>query len=332
MDNTINKKTKKVSIITTNYNCVSKNAKTLFYEMFRSIHEQDYPNIEHVIIDGGSEDGSVEFIKEIINKYAKKEVIFISEKDRGINDATNKGYLKSSGDYITLMCNDDYYTRPDAISILVKCLEENNADFSCGDTWWLNQKVWGCDINSFAYRHPFLINALLLKRNLIEKPPYYLDEKYKMCADYDLFLRLLTDNNVKGSSTKEVLSILRPGGFSQSSGKLYCDDTYQIYKKFCSSKLFSRRELLRLHYERVSLITYLKILLFCKNQNFKKSVKQLCTPHFFRKRYIKILEFFLFLKFITNWYKVEPKEHKKILNYTQKNSREWIETFYSGLY
>lgn len=63
---------KKVSVITPSYNLLSMGRKMFFCEMFRSVHEQDYPNIEHVIIDGGSKDGSVEFVKDIINKYGKK--------------------------------------------------------------------------------------------------------------------------------------------------------------------------------------------------------------------------------------------------------------------
>ena len=63
---------KKVSIITSTYNLLSNGRKGFFYECFRSIHEQDYPYIEHVIVDGKSNDGSVEYIKSIINRYAKK--------------------------------------------------------------------------------------------------------------------------------------------------------------------------------------------------------------------------------------------------------------------
>ena len=89
---------KKVSIITATYNLVSKNQKSYFYEMFRSIHEQDYPYIEHIIVDGESNDGSIEFIRNIINKYAKKEIKFVSKKDKNLNEATNYGFSLATGE------------------------------------------------------------------------------------------------------------------------------------------------------------------------------------------------------------------------------------------
>ena len=327
-----NKNLPRVSIITATYKATSKEQKTFFYEMFRSIHEQDYPNIEHIIIDGGSKDGSVDFIKQIINKYAKKQVVFVSEKDKGINNATNKGYLKSTGDYITLMCDDDFYVRPDAISNLVEKLKAENLDFVCADTWWLDAKSWGNDSKSFIYRHPFLINALLFKRDLISSPPYYLDEEYPLCADYDLFLRFLTNDKIKGGEIKEVYTVLRPGGVSQNSTQIYFDDTLHIYRKYFKSKFFNDAELLRMHFQNSGLITYLKLLLFCKNKEIKESVKHLYTPKYIKNYIVRRLEFFCFMKFITNWWKVKAPKQTIDKDYSRTKSRKWIETFYQELY
>ena len=105
---------KKVSIITTTFNLIKNKREEYFEEMFKSLHNQTYENIEHVIIDGNSTDGTQEFIKNTIEKYGKKEVTFLSEPDNGINDATNKGFSIAKGDYLTLICSDDYYTRNDA--------------------------------------------------------------------------------------------------------------------------------------------------------------------------------------------------------------------------
>lgn len=323
---------KKVSIVTPTYNCVSKNSKTFFYEMFRSIHEQDYPNIEHIIVDGGSTDGSVEFINDLIKKYGKKEIIFISEKDRGINDATNKGYFKSSGEYVTLMNDDDFYTRPYAISVLVKTLENNNADFSCSDTWWLNRNCWCNDIDTFAYRHPFLINALLLKRELISEPPYYLDEKYPMVGDFDLFMRILSRDDIKGASCEDVLTVLRPGGYSSSNNVQHVNETKAIYKKFIGSPFFFDNELVKMHYGQSGFITYLKIMLFCKNKKIKESVKKMYSKHYIKKFYIKRLEYIFFFKFLINL--IRFKVHNDFVDqrYSAAKARAWIETFYEDLY
>ena len=261
---------KKVSIITPTYNIIKNGRKNFFYECFRSIHEQDYDNIEHVIIDGHSNDGSVDFIKKIISRYKKKEIIFISEEDTGINDATNKGFKNSSGDYIILMNDDDYYTQENAISLLVKTIESDNYDFACADCWWLNTKVWKADIKSFACKHPFLINTFLLKREILDNQ-IYLDTHFAMVADFDLFIRILSNEKIKGAECHEVLTVLRPGGFSSSSAREHIKETAEIYKKYFGT-IFSSKELINLHYNKASLVTLLKICLFIKNKKIIDSV------------------------------------------------------------
>ena len=128
--------------------------------MFKGLHNQTYPNIEHVIIDGNSTDGTQDFINDMIKKHAQKEVTFISEPDSGINDATNKGFRVAKGDYLMIMNSDDYYMRDDAIELLVKAAEKKNADYACADCWWLEKKVWKARPDAFVYMHPFTFNTL----------------------------------------------------------------------------------------------------------------------------------------------------------------------------
>ena len=323
---------KKVSIITSTYNLLSNGRKGFFYECFRSIHEQDYPYIEHVIVDGKSNDGSVEYIKSIINRYAKKEVVFISEKDNGINDATNKGVAKSSGDYVILMCDDDFYTRKYSISKLVKAIENNNADFSCASGWWLNKKVWSAKINSFAYRHPFLINAFLIKKELL-KGEIYLDPKFPLVGDYDLFMRLLKKDGVKGAEVNDVLTVLRPGGYSQSDDEQYINEITTIIANNMEVKnLFSKEELWSLHCFNPTYFTLLKLYLFCKNRKIRESLFSVYDKRFLRKNFARKCEYIIFFKFITKYFKKKKSKPKIKPDYTFAKSIEWIETFYRDIY
>lgn len=328
---------KKVSIITATYNLVSKNQKSYFYEMFRSIHEQDYPYIEHIIVDGESNDGSIEFIRNIINKYAKKEIKFVSKKDKNLNEATNYGFSLATGEYITLMCDDDFYTNKFSISKLMDKIIQFNYDYIYSDTWWLNREIWLSNDKDFAWRHPFLINACIFKKEILGTE-VYLNEKYPMVGDYDFFMRLLKKENVQGGKVKDVLTVLRSGGYSQSDPTQYISEIKNILQMHFDSKFISGEELWNeLHSMNPSILLLLKIKFFCKNKKIKDSVFNAFSIKRCIKKYIRFitgkLEYFLFLKFITKYFRKKKKQitQQKVL-YTRGKAREWIETFYNVLY
>jgi glycosyltransferase involved in cell wall biosynthesis len=104
-----------VSIITPSYNQAKYLEQTI-----QSVLTQDYPNIEYIVIDGGSNDGSVDIIK----KYQDKFTYWISEKDKGQAEAINKGFAKANGEIIAWLNSDDYYL-PNIISQVVKIFEKN---------------------------------------------------------------------------------------------------------------------------------------------------------------------------------------------------------------
>ncbi|MBL8091480.1 MAG: glycosyltransferase [Anaerolineales bacterium] len=104
-----------ISIITPSYNQAKYLGQTI-----QSVLTQDYPNIEYIVIDGGSNDGSVDIIK----KYQDKFTYWVSEKDKGQAEAINKGFAKANGEIIAWLNSDDYYL-PNTISQVVKTFEEN---------------------------------------------------------------------------------------------------------------------------------------------------------------------------------------------------------------
>jgi glycosyltransferase involved in cell wall biosynthesis len=108
----------KVSIILPVYNCIK-----YLEQSIESIITQDYPNIELIIIDGGSTDGTVEVIK----KYVDHIFYWISEPDKGTSDAINKGIAKANGEMISFFAADDYFTENTAVSKIISCLNNNKA-------------------------------------------------------------------------------------------------------------------------------------------------------------------------------------------------------------
>ena len=240
---------KKISVITTTFNLMKGGRKDVFIEMFKSVHSQTYPNIEHLIIDGGSKDGTIEFINKVNQKYGKKQLVIFSEPDEGITDATRKGFKHSTGDYVILMCSDDYYLRKDALELLADAIEKENVDYACADGWWLFKKSWKADISSFVYRQPFLITAWLVKRSVFEKYGHF-DNYFQCLGDYELFFRILSKSDVKGVEVHKVLTCLRPGGFSSDPdlGEKYIKDLIVLYRCYLNGNLqISREDSVQIH-------------------------------------------------------------------------------------
>ena len=177
-----------VSIITPSYNQAAFIEQTI-----KSVLEQDYPNIEYLIADGGSTDGSVDIIK----RYAKKLAWWVSEKDSGQAEAINKGFTRAKGEYIAWVNSDDYY-QPGAISAAVAALQANpDAGFVFGDVEVVDKD--GRILNRLSYGNWTLADlmtfhiigqpAVFMCRSVLEKAGF-LDQNYHFLLDHQLWLRI----------------------------------------------------------------------------------------------------------------------------------------------
>jgi len=198
-----------ISIITVVLNNDSHIQKTL-----DSIFNQKYSNYELIIIDGGSTDGTLKIIK----KNKKKIDKWISEKDKGIYDAFNKGMDLAEGDYIGFVNSDDILL-PNALKILAKYIAKYpESDFFFGAVrkhWgvlhgyrgWKIKFSWG-----FYSSHSTGFFIKLKSAKIVGK--YNL--KYKYSSDYDYFYRMIVKKKMKGIGTRkdELFGIFKRGGFS----------------------------------------------------------------------------------------------------------------------
>lgn len=207
---------KKVSLILTTYNCKENLLKT-----FKSIEEQDYPNIEICISDSCSTDGTLDVIEAYAN-VSKHSVVYKSEKDSGIYDGINRSIQMSSGDYLEIM--NDEYTCTDAISKLVRAIEEagdvvgSHADlvYKEGDEVRRYWKMGNGSIYSgWMPGHP----SLMLKREVYDKYGLY-NMDYICSADYEFMVRFLKDGN-KVAYVPETLISMYYGGTSTSTASSY---------------------------------------------------------------------------------------------------------------
>ncbi len=175
----------KLSIITVNYNNLGGLKKT-----FESIQSQTFHDFEWIVIDGGSSDGSKEFI--IQNKGDIS--YWISEPDNGIYNAMNKGLAKATGDYCQFLNSGDYYINKDVLQNVFAI--QTLSDVNYGDQWCINEAEEIVERRSypdhmslpFLFQTPLGHQASFIKTEVVKKHPY--KEQYKISADRALFLEL----------------------------------------------------------------------------------------------------------------------------------------------
>ena len=202
----------KVSIITTTYN-----DKENLKKIIAQVKNQDYANIEYVIVDGGSTDGTLEVIAEAA-EYFGSRLKWISEKDKGIYDAINKGIRLSTGDI--LGCCFDQYAGPDVISKIVAIMEKEGTDGVHGDLYYMEGdkvvRYWHQGQGNIRFGwmpgHP----TLYLRKSVYDKYGLYKTD-YRISADYEFMIRILKDDKVKLSYLPEVLIYMSHGGTSTNS-------------------------------------------------------------------------------------------------------------------
>lgn len=204
----------KVSIITATYN----SEKTL-HDTLVSVESQTHPDIEYIIIDGVSKDNTL----ELVNKVSSRVTKIVSEKDKGIYDALNKGIELATGDIIGFIHSDDILARPDVIASVVNQFESTEADVVYGDLVFIDRedtskvkRYWRSGefktskiALGWAPPHP----SFYMKKELYRDNGLF-DLTFRIAADYDQMIRILQRGHVKVSYLPEVIVNMRLGGES----------------------------------------------------------------------------------------------------------------------
>ncbi|NQY67634.1 MAG: glycosyltransferase [Flavobacteriales bacterium] len=222
----------KVSIITICYNNGDSIKQTI-----DSVVNQDYAEIEYIIIDGASTDNSMDVVRSFGNKIAK----VISEPDKGIYDAMNKGVFSATGEVIGLGNAEDMLNSRDCISEIVTKFKETDADIVYGDLVVVkpeNQekiiRYWRTgEFNREAFKDGWMTPhmATYIKKEIYEVYGGF-SLNFKISADYELMLRFMYKHNTKCVYLPKVIVKMLAGGVSNNSLMNYWVSNYEVYKSW----------------------------------------------------------------------------------------------------
>lgn len=222
-----------VSVLTPCYNSAKTIEKTL-----ECIEKQTYQNIQYIIVDGGSTDGTLELIEQHRSRLPEQFTL-ISEKDQGIYDAMNKGIGLAKGQLVGIVNSDDWYEE-DTIEQVVKNYQGNAYEVVYGmQRTYLNGK----EKATFIYHHDFLPEQMITHPTcFVTKNAYKelgaFDLKYRSAADYDLMLRFYESKRVVFTPIYQILSNFQLGGMSSSQVGVRENATIRYERGFMSKKKY----------------------------------------------------------------------------------------------
>lgn len=227
----------RISVVTVTFNSAATLRDTL-----DSVTAQTYGNVEQVIIDGGSGDATLECVR----RHGKRVAYCVSERDRGIYDAMNKGWRAASGDIIGFLNSDDVYSDPDALQWIAEAFRDDAIEACYGDLVYVRRddlsrvvRYWqsrpfeaGLFARGWQPPHP----TLYLRRSVFERCGGF-DLRYRIQSDFDFCLRTFEKVKVASRYVPKVLVKMRVGGESNRSLRNVVRGNLEAYRSCRSNGL-----------------------------------------------------------------------------------------------
>lgn len=209
-----------ISIITATYN----SAETI-NDTIKSVLCQTNKDFEYIIVDGGSTDETIDIVKSYESEFSGR-LKWVSEKDKGIYDAMNKGIKMASGDIIGILNSDDYYTSDDILQTIADAFKCQTVDAIYGDIHFIKDGVPDKCVRYYSSRlfSPFWLRfgfmpahpSFYCKRDVFDKSGLYrLD--YKIGSDYEMMVRLFRKHKISSRYVPKDFVTMRTGGASNSN-------------------------------------------------------------------------------------------------------------------
>ena len=209
----------RISIITVAYNSAATLEDTI-----QSVLSQTYPDIEYIVVDGGSTDGTTVLLQQYESRFQGR-LLWVSEKDNGIYDAMNKGIRMATGDVVGILNSDDYFTAPDVIARMVRAFADEAVDAVYGDIHFIRDGEPERCVRYYSSRrfspgrlrfgfmpaHP----SFYARRTVYERAGLYKTD-YKIGSDYEMMVRLFCVHRIHAMYIPMDFVTMRTGGLSTS--------------------------------------------------------------------------------------------------------------------
>ncbi len=207
----------KITVITVAYNAARTIAETIC-----SVAEQDYSDVEHIVIDGASPDGTAEVVRQTPGRVTR----LLSEPDRGVYDAMNKGIAMATGDVIGFLNADDMYAHSGVLSRVAEALSNPDVDACYADLVYVDPKdlrkivrywksrpyEYGLFEKGWMPAHP----TFFVRRSVYERLGGF-DLEYKLQSDFELTMRFMHVHKIRSVYVSEIWVRMRTGGLSNNS-------------------------------------------------------------------------------------------------------------------
>jgi len=234
----------RLSVIT-----VCRNSDETIETTLKSVASQSYPEIEHVIVDGGSTDGTL----HIVQACARPGYLLRSEQDRGIYDAMNKGLRLATGDYVVFLNSDDFYTDANAVSQVMNCFDTTRSEVVFGDIAYVRRdaphvrtRSWQSgrhDVSAFTRGWAPPHTAFFIRRDCMLALGGF-DLAYRLASDFDLMFRALYVRQFSWSHLPREIVHMRTGGATNKNARNILNQNLEILRS------------LRMHGVRTNPITF----------------------------------------------------------------------------
>ena len=219
----------KISVITATFNLIKNGREGFFRQMVESVQRQTWRNVEHLIVDGGSSDGTVQMLEELASAG---KIRYISELDKGIYDAMNKGAALAAGELITFLNSDDFFSNTKGLEESMKVFDKG-FDYSYAPITVLNEEngktepgriKWLWLLRNMPFPHP----GMLVRKQVFEQLGGF-DSSLKLVGDYDFILRLLLAG-YRGAEADPFVTF-RAGGATDVYADKHKSEMARVYVK-----------------------------------------------------------------------------------------------------
>ena len=205
----------RLSVITPTFNLIDEGREATFRQAVQSVRDQTHDAIEHLVIDGGSKDGTVDMLETMKAEGAISD--FVSQPDTGIYDAMNRGGRMATGDYILYLNSDDYYHRKEGMADVAAAAEKSRPGFICSPIVMLDEPPYTFRVSRYFFRvlavMPFGHPGMAVRKDVFDSFGGF-DETFRISADYNLIARLITAG-VSSEVLEDAFASFRPGGVSE---------------------------------------------------------------------------------------------------------------------